>query len=336
MIQEYLFIDDTNKTEIEAYEPIKASKDIYKFDNSDCWIATYSVPGENEDGAKILSDINDYITNNFSPTVLSNGSSAYYNKTLFPFINEFERKLRKLLYLKSALNKGDEIAENIYGLENKDLGEIFTLIFTDDNFVKKVRATVNDKSWAFTKDEIIKSLNLIEENTRWDILIGADAVSELRENFISAKIYRNDTMHAHNINTKTYKDAKKLFKKINEQLDEEIGKIIEIAEEEPEKMTEAFNAELKSAMRLLDSTKEIINIRDIISKAQPAELLAIKQQIADMSSAKEILGLQQQLAADMAEVNALKIEIADIIKNAQSPAAKAIQNQLREITAAKK
>ena len=77
---------------------------------------------------------------------------------------------------------------------------------------------------------IIKSLNEIVENTRWNRLIGPSAVSELKNHFVIAKNYRNDTMHAHNINTKTYKDAKRLFEKINDQLDEEIGKIIKTAE----------------------------------------------------------------------------------------------------------
>ncbi len=313
MIQEYLFIDEKNKTEVESYKPDKVTTEFYNIDNSDCWIASYSIPGENENGAKILSDINEYVTNNFSPTVLSNGSSAYYNRMLFPFINEFERKLRKLLYLKSALNKGDKVVENISGLESKDLGDIFTLMFTDDDFIKSVKKTVNDKTWAFTKEEIIQSLNDIEENTKWDSLIGADAVSELRQNFVVAKNYRNDTMHAHNINTKTYKDAKKLFKKINEQLDKEIGKIIEVAETEPERMSESpFNSELSIAIRELDLTRQI---REAISSLQSPEVLAIRQ----------------QLSADIAGVNEIRQEIANLVKRANSPELIAIRQQISEL-----
>lgn len=327
MIQEYLFIDDTNKEEIEAYKPDRVTTESYSIDNSNCWIVSYSVVGENENGAKLLSDVNEYIVEKFSPTVLSNGSSAYFNRMLFPCINEFERKLRKLLYLKSALNKGDKVVENISELESKDLGEIFTLMFTDDNFIKSVRTTVNDKTWAFTKDEIVKSLNNIVENTKWDSLIGTDSVSELRSNFLLAKNYRNDTMHAHNINAKTYRDAKRLFGKINDQLDEEIGKIIKLAEEEPEKMDESkFNSELSLAMQELDWTKQL---RESISIAQSPEIAAIRRQLAETSP--ELLALRQQLAIDIAETNAIKSELAQIIKSVQSPEVKAIKQQFADI-----
>ena len=324
MIQEYLFINDTYKAEIENYKPDKVTIEFYNIENSDCWIASYSMVGDNETGAKILSEVNEYIVNKFSPTVLSNGSSAYFNRMLFPCINEFERKLRKLLYLKSALNKGDKAVENISGLESKDLGDIFTLMFTDENFIKSVKTTVNDKTWAFTKDEIIKSLNEIVENTRWNRLIGPSAVSELKNHFVIAKNYRNDTMHAHNINTKTYKDAKRLFEKINDQLDEEIGKIIKTAEEEPEKLEDSkFNTELNLAIQELDLAKQL---REIVASVQSPEVISIQQQIA--ASRPEIAALQQQLSIDIAEANLMKRELADIIKCAQSPELITLQQQI--------
>lgn len=113
MVQEYLFIDNEKRSEVEEYRPEKVTAETQGIENTECWIATYFVPGENEEGANLLSKVNEYIMSNYQPTVLSNGCAAYYNKSLFPFINEFERKLRKLLYLKSALNKGDEAAATI-------------------------------------------------------------------------------------------------------------------------------------------------------------------------------------------------------------------------------
>ncbi len=146
MIQEYLFIDKTHKKQINEYKPDKVIIKCKDIDNSDCWILSYSVAKETEDSAKVLSDINEYIMDTFSPTILTNESSAYYNRRLFPCINEFERKLRKLLYLKSALNRGDEVAKNISELEFKDLGYIFKLMFTDDSFISSVKAEINKKA----------------------------------------------------------------------------------------------------------------------------------------------------------------------------------------------
>ena len=108
MIQEYLFMDATHRGAVEEYSPDKVNVDFFDIENSTCWIAQYTMGGENEDSAKALSLINDYIVEHFNPTILTNESSAYYNKKLFPDINEFERKLRKLLYLKSAIYHGDK------------------------------------------------------------------------------------------------------------------------------------------------------------------------------------------------------------------------------------
>lgn len=249
MIQEYLFIDDTLREKVEKYIPDKATREIHDIDNSTCWIVTYSVSKENEDSAKALSQINKYVVEHFNPTVLTNESSAYYNRKLYPLINEFERKLRKLLYLKSAIYHGEKKIDNIRDLEAKDLGVIFELLFTDAEFVKSIKTRVNEKSWMFTKKEILTVLNDLVEDTVWDNLIGTEAVASLRENFIVAKNYRNDVMHAHNIDTKTFREAKKLFEDINEQLDSEIDFIIKRAEEAPEETADsAFNEALNTAL----------------------------------------------------------------------------------------
>ena len=85
---------------------------------------------------------------------------------------------------------------------------IFELLFTDAEFVKSVRTKVNEKTWQFTKKEIITVLQSISEDTVWNNLLGTDAVTSLSENFLAVKNYRNDVMHAHNIDTETYREEK--------------------------------------------------------------------------------------------------------------------------------
>ena len=66
--------------------------------------------------------------------------------------------------------------------------------------------------------------------------------------FGELRIYRNDVMHAHNINLTQYRSAKRLFQKVNEELDVAIGKMIG-AKEENESVTPAdFNSALSSAL----------------------------------------------------------------------------------------
>lgn len=62
------------------------------------------IVGDNKDNARILSEINDILLEDDEIIVVSNEASEYFNKTLFPLINAFERKLRKLLYLATIDN----------------------------------------------------------------------------------------------------------------------------------------------------------------------------------------------------------------------------------------
>lgn len=250
MIQEYLFVDKSKQSEIENYKPEGVQVDIADIQNSECWTVVFATPRDDETTAKKMSDINKYIVESFHPIVLSNESAAYFNKRLYPLANEFERKLRKLLYLKSALNPDDKASKNIKDLEKKELGTIFELLFADDQFIVSVKKKINQEmTWKYTKSELQKVIDTIEENTNWDHLIGEEAVPELRTQFLSVRSFRNDIMHAHNINYKAYQDAKKLFEIINQQIDHEIGKIIAIAENPSMEGTKSnYNTALSEAI----------------------------------------------------------------------------------------
>lgn len=61
MIQEYLFIGGEERAEIEEYRPKKVAVEIYEIENSECWVAIYSVPGEKEESANLLSKVNKHM-----------------------------------------------------------------------------------------------------------------------------------------------------------------------------------------------------------------------------------------------------------------------------------
>ena len=146
MTQEYLFINEKYKKEIESFTVSdKVQKKIKIIENSSCWTLSLNIDGENEEIAKLLDSLNIQICQNYKPTVLSNGCSAYFNKSLYPIVNEFERKLRKLLYLASALQGDNDSYKVINDIESKDLGEIFEALFSDSDFVKKVKEQINKK-----------------------------------------------------------------------------------------------------------------------------------------------------------------------------------------------
>ena len=294
MIQEYLFIDSTHKAEFEKYRYKTVNIEIHNIENSDCWIATCSVDGDNKETANTLSVIHEYVMTNYKPTVLSNGSSAYYNKALYPHFNEFERKLRKLLYLKSALSGDKSDCETIKDLESKDFGEIFALLFSDPQFIQDVRKTVNDKTWQFTRSEILNVLQKISENTLWDRLLGENAVSTLRLNFVKVRKFRNDVMHAHNMNAASFSAALNLIKRINEQLDVELGKIIiDKNADEPARNGETFNATMSKAIKDMNTAKQEKTLQERLAEIQAAVLFPVEP---DVTAAYEKYG---QVAATL-------------------------------------
>lgn len=237
MILEYLFFEKSEKFEVQKYNdenispaysseinsqiPCISYKDL---DNSECWIVKYEISSNNEQTAKQLSEINEKIYGAFSPTILTNESSEYYNKALYPIVNKFERNLRKLLYLKAAFYNDEKIRKILLNIEEKDFGKIYEALFVDTNFRTAARKQINNLN---TRSEMIDAITNITEHTVWDSLIGDTDLKIIKDNFYKIKEYRNDVMHAHNIGYERFKDIKKLFSKVNEELSLQINSIIE-------------------------------------------------------------------------------------------------------------
>ena len=235
MIQEYLIVNEDIKKKAETFKREGITALVVKLDNVDAWIVLLSASGENEETAKKLSSIHDEImTLCESPTVLAHGSSEYFNKKLFPLVNDFELKLRKLLYLYSALHKDDKSASNIKELEDKDFGSLFDMLFIDDAFIKDAKAKTNQTSWKYTKKELLKLITELDENVVWDNLLGKETIPSLRERFSEIRLYRNDVMHAHYINYNTYNSARKLYNLVNSEIDETISKIVKLPDDKIE------------------------------------------------------------------------------------------------------
>jgi hypothetical protein len=219
MILEYLFSENVDRTAIASYASESVDFELQSITNSVKWVARYSCIGENESSAGILSAINVSLTEQFNPTVLINESSEYYNRKLFPLVNSFERKLRKLLYLVIAFNDSDKNTENLEAIEDKTFGVIFETLFSDSNFVNVTKKKVNGWSGQFTKKELLAEIGRIEEDTLWDRILGKFTVNKLREDFPKIRKYRNHIMHAHNIDKSTYVSIKELFETTNLQID---------------------------------------------------------------------------------------------------------------------
>ena len=160
------------------------------------------IVGDNKDNARILSEINDILLEDDEIIVVSNEASEYFNKTLFPLINAFERKLRKLLYLATADNTNYK--DKIQMLEKKDLGTIFGMLFVDEKFTQDTLKWMNSNKHLMSKEEILKYIKDHDEESLWSELFSKSDDDILKENY------------------ETYSIAKKLFEQLNEQLDNQI------------------------------------------------------------------------------------------------------------------
>ena len=283
MVLEYLFLDKNHKEEIEKHnyreeiDTDNAKSKVFQpkvmftdFDGTDNWAVRFELKGDNLEVARYFSNINKYILK-FNPIVLQNDSSAYFNQSLYPLINKFERLLRKFLYLKSIFYKGEKLPKVISDLEKKDFGEIYELLFVDKEFglnVKKITSNPN-----YSKTEIIKSISEISETTTWDAVVGDEILSDIKYGFSDIKNYRNDVMHAHNISFEQFNKQKELFKRINSLLSQEIENMVNypVAQENSEIVVETLSDRLQlfddkvmhafeNAFKLIDLGKKLSSI----------------------------------------------------------------------------
>ena len=175
MVLEYLI--ETEENADKAISVIASSPEITtskKPLTDQHFIVAIEMKGDSEPNAKKLSDINDLIVSNAAPTVLSNGAAAYFNKVLFPLVNDFERKLRKLLYAASALKPTEK--DTIGNLEEQDFGTIFDALFLDRDFWNRVKGFVggNKKTgegWSGYYYELKDFLDNEKEDLLWDRLL---------------------------------------------------------------------------------------------------------------------------------------------------------------------
>ena len=367
MIQEYLLQDENIKKNISDYKPEKASIKLYQVEKGKCWYAQISVNGSNEQAARDLSDIDMYVQEHFAVTLLRSDCSAYFTNKLYPLLSRFERTLRQLLYIFSAINNDDESAKNIKELEKKTIGQIFTMLFIDDAFVSSIKDSIKGANRdIFSKDDILKLISSVDEKTVWDSLMGDDIVPTLRKNFQEVRSIRNNVMHAHNINWNEYENSRKLLRKIIKEMDTALDDVSikeSIATKKP-----SYNHTLSDALKaqvphieglgalqttLMDSyklspgyvnmTKEAAKLANMMASPEMTRISEQVQEISRMLSDRPGLKAAQDQARMLSEIyrNPAIIEaqrqaaqISNILNN--NPGILAMQEQSRLLSEAAK
>ena len=211
-------IPDESSTSLN--KPIE--KIIEQFSNQeDMYIVTISVNSDSLDAAKILSKIRDNVLSECDDSVLmlEDGPSEKFGRALFELIATFERRFRELLIV-SICSETSSLDDKLIGdLEKKNLGELFEIVFTDQEFNNKVKSVVNDKkSRRFEKKDLAKTIGQMEENTLWSQYFNDDWLSTVAEEHETIRIFRNDVMHAHRMSYKDYRRARTLAERANREM----------------------------------------------------------------------------------------------------------------------
>ena len=271
-------IPDESSTSLN--KPIE--KIIEQFSNQeDMHIVTISVNSDSLDVARTLSEIRDDVLSECDDSVLmlEDGPSEKFERTLFELIATFERRFRELLIVRICNEKGSLDDKLIGELEKKNLGELFEIVFTDQEFNNKVKSVVNDKkSRRFEKKDLAKTIGQMEENTLWSQYFNDDWLSTVAEEHETIRVFRNDVMHAHRMSYKDYRRARTLAEKANW----EMGQVIYIRSTHVDftsfsKVVSGFAESLSKVMTQID-LRGMAQVVQTMQRAIAASTLGIAQQ----------------------------------------------------------
>lgn len=334
MIQEYLLQDENIKKNISDYKLEKASIKLYQVEKGKCWYAQISVNGSNEQAARDLSDIDMYVQEHFAVTLLRSDCSAYFTNKLYPLLSSFERTLRKLLYIFSAINNDDESAKNIKELEKKTIGQIFTMLFIDDAFVSSIKDSIKGANRdIFSKDDILKLISSVDEKTAWDSLMGDDIVPTLRKNFQEVRSIRNNVMHAHNINWNEYENSRKLLRKIIKEMDTALDDVSikeSIATKKPS-YNHTLSDALKAQVHIGQIASSLVPHIEGLGALQTTLMDSYKLSLAYINMTKEAAKRANMMASpEMTRISEQAQEISRMFSD--MPGLKAAQEQARMLS----
>lgn len=254
---EYLYVDD-------SYQKILKENrltDYNEIRKDHIFIFYFERKGESEDSAKALSTI-DSILNKYLDSKkylkLNDEAGEYFNKILFPLCNKFERLLRQVLCLCAMSKQEDKALKKCRKLDSLNLVEIYNNFFTDEKYSNQIKSILQERN--LTHKDCAKYL-LEPEDTLWTRLFNKD-YPEIPESFIEIKGYRNDVMHAKNIDQFTFQRAKEKIKLVNGILENILEKLL----------AGSILIEDDSSQRLAKLIEEIENL-DLSEKGE-VELLA--------------------------------------------------------------
>lgn len=196
---------------------------------------------------KVLGNIKEYLdSRDIQFYEIRNECSLYFQKILYPKLQNFECGLRKLLQIamcdaeevldkaykrlsdKLSGGKKQEIVEKYGFINATDLSDIFEFLFVDKTILQPLKEKFSDTNWNLMND--VKDIKI---NSLWNCIFKQKYEGFELDKFCK-DLYniRNDVMHFHNIDFKSFKEYLKLINKLNKQLERQLDKniVLELSE----------------------------------------------------------------------------------------------------------
>lgn len=175
------------------------------------------------------------------------------------------------------------------------------MLFTDVEFNRRTRKLGKDLSGQYDKKWLIQHIDGFDENTLWSELLGNN-IEDLSNKYLDVKDARNAVMHAHDIHYITFNKTRKLFKKINDEIDILVSEIIS-SDSNRLNIFDDFNIQLSEALKQQSKT-----ISDTI-KPLVDSLRSIFSEIDFQKNTDGIKDLLDEYSDSMKELSKLGLEI---------------------------
>lgn len=288
-----------NKEKIFKYKIIEANSTYYLDISGELSNINDSIPFLEELNETLYYNKNSEISKKYIPIISYDTVSEYYCNQVYPFLNRFERKFRKLLFLiytsqfqklyfekttpqrvKERVNRIIKNENEVYKIQNYfyslEFGTLQDLLF-EKNWTeleeKEIEKLLDKKISELPEKELKNSISNIRPKNDWERFFGNKGFEEDLQNTMKdiAKL-RNSVAHNKLFTKKNYQDLKQMLEKNIKTIDN----AIEITETE-----DFFKLNIKN---FNESIKKLINsIRKIASDFKNS-FLGLKDTIDDLCS----------------------------------------------------
>lgn len=282
----------------------------YAMNDGELYILSFSTNGCTVAGARILSRLRRKLRD-ADARLLVDDASLKFAIMLYPRLAEYERKLRRVIILATCTGQSNSDEKLINELEDLSLEQLAKRIFYGSSFQNTIRDKI--KKDPFTKDEIAKLVDQLDEDTVWDRLFETGTLASVRLNYRNLQNVRNKVMHHRIITESDYDKARRELSDVINELDAYIEKVRSDVNYPKQQAIRAANA-----IKLFteDRESELLDYADAFERI--ADFVGATQEIANKFDVSKITGLASQLEIMRKNESLLGKSFSDSLKAMRS------------------